>query len=81
MQNVEPPEATSPEAQAVQGGRPSELKEFDGHLPGRGRRKDGSVGGLLGMSYNREGLPILVLKIQKKTSRFSSPLVHIHGFA
>ena len=35
VQNVEPPEETNPEAHAVQGGSPSEPREFGGHWPGR----------------------------------------------
>lgn len=40
VQNVEPPEEISPEEQAVQGGKPSELKVFDGHLPGRAHHRE-----------------------------------------
>ena len=42
VQKVEPPEATSPEAQAVHGGKPSEPKECFGHFPGRACNQRGS---------------------------------------
>ena len=44
VQYVERPVETSSGGQAVQGGKPSELNEFDGHFPGRACSKGGGLG-------------------------------------